>query len=519
MKNLFKKAIIHAWEFLYLKGMFPALEKKTIVFMIHRMSSPDVIEAGLPAELLEQGLRHLSHKGYRFISLEELFQRIKKGEPPLKRAIAFTMDDGFQDQARIAAPIFQQYHCPVTIFLITGFIDGGNPPWDALVKYVFFNTQCSVLKLSLGEETLCYALGSDDERYNSMKDFRNKCKSLSEEKLKQAIENLLSAADMHDIPKPVKSAKALSWDDARELEASCVTFGPHTKNHAILSNYSDARACEEIQQAWSRLNEKLERPCPVFSYPNGQKKDFSIRDITFIKNNGLQGAVMAEPGYVDFEEITEADEYLLKRMSYPSTMDDLIQYCSGLEYVKQQLNKIRLNLTYVGKTQILSYMVLAIKYRLGLFNKYKQVEWGRVSRMVFVCKGNICRSPYSEMRAKALGIDAVSIGLHTREGSAANADARRNAADRGVSLDEHKARIYQSIRLSENDLVVCMEPWHVDVFEKMDNSGCQVTLLGLWGNKEKIMLGDPYGKADMFFDDCFQAIDNALYNVKKYMSA
>ncbi|MCK5665078.1 MAG: hypothetical protein KAI17_16425 [Thiotrichaceae bacterium] len=155
------------------------------------------------------------------------------------------------------------------------------------------------------------------------------------------------------------------------------------------------------------------------------------------------------------------------------------------------------------------------KYYLGFYNQYNIVDWSKVSRLVFVCKGNICRSPYAEMRSKQLGINAISIGLLTKEGSSANAGALKNALYRDIDLEAHRARIYESIAFSNRDLVICMEPWHVKLFKEVDSSGCQIALLGLLCSHKKIIISDPYGKPDVFFDNCFQAIDDALNNVKK----
>ena len=119
MKKLIKKIVVHLWQWLYLRGVFPGMENKAVIFMLHRMSSPDVIEEGHSAAFLEQALTYLTNKGYNFISVETLFECINNKRNPPKRSIAFTIDDGFDDQIKIAAPIFIENHCPVTVFFIT----------------------------------------------------------------------------------------------------------------------------------------------------------------------------------------------------------------------------------------------------------------------------------------------------------------------------------------------------------------------------------------------------------------
>lgn len=518
MNYSFKNIMVHAWQWLYLRGVFPGLQKKAVIFMLHRMSIPDTpYSNGHSVEFLDNALSYLSRKGYNFVSLEDIVKNIREDGPPLKKAMAFTIDDGFIDQAKIAAPIFIKYECPVTIFLITGFVDEGTPPWDVIVKHVFYKTDKKQITVKLNSEFLTYDIDGAEERYSSMNEFRSKCKDLSEPELKKAIDYLITESGLDSISLPISDAQALSWDDARELEIHDVSFSPHTSSHAILSNYSDSRAREEITGSWDKLIKNLKRPCPVFAYPNGRKKDFTGRDINYIKEMKMLGAVMSEPGYVEFDGITEADKYLIKRMSFPTSLEKLIQYSSGLEYVKQQLSTFAQNYEYVGKTKMLFNLMSTVKFHLGFFNSYADIDWKKVSRIVFVCKGNICRSPYAEIRAKQLGINASSIGLHTKEGSAANVDAIKNAFYRDVNLDAHRARIYESLEFTSSDLVICMEPWHVKRFKDIDNSHCQITLLGLWCSQKKIIISDPYGKPDMFFEDCFLMVDDALNNIKKFI--
>ena len=61
-------------------------------------------------------------------SLEEIVDAQRGAGPPMDRAVAFTMDDGYEDQGEIAA-LFGRFDCPVTIFLTTGFIDGSVVLW------------------------------------------------------------------------------------------------------------------------------------------------------------------------------------------------------------------------------------------------------------------------------------------------------------------------------------------------------------------------------------------------------
>src|SRR6267378_2068745 len=111
----------------------------------------------------------------------------------------------------------------------------------------------------------------------------------------------------------------------------------------------------------------------------------------------------------------------------------------------------------MGFVRHCSYLML---YHLRCFRSLETVDWNRVKRLVFVCKGNICRSPYAEAKARALGLAASSFGLQAAIGGTANAAAAESARRRGVDLSEHKTSRGDQFPLIPGDLLMGMEPWH-----------------------------------------------------------
>jgi peptidoglycan/xylan/chitin deacetylase (PgdA/CDA1 family) len=77
-------------------------ETAATIFMLHRFAVPELsIEGHSPAAVREI-LAALRKRRFEPISLHELFRRLKDGEP-LRRAVAFTIDDGYFDHARVNA--------------------------------------------------------------------------------------------------------------------------------------------------------------------------------------------------------------------------------------------------------------------------------------------------------------------------------------------------------------------------------------------------------------------------------
>jgi len=164
-------------------------------------------------------------------------------------------------------------------------------------------------------------------------------------------------------------------------------------------------------------------------------------------------------------------------------------------------------------------LLSALQHRLWLFagryQEYHRINWSNVDRLVFVCKGNICRSPFAEMVAKAKGIDSMSCG--TDAGSDIPADKNAVAAGlrRGVDLREHLSRHVTSLVINKGDLFVVMEPEQGELIKARHGRQIACTLLGLWLKPPLPYLHDPYGKSPVYFDRCFGLIDESVERIAR----
>lgn len=153
--------------------------------------------------------------------------------------------------------------------------------------------------------------------------------------------------------------------------------------------------------------------------------------------------------------------------------------------------------------------------RPGAMRRYRNIDWQRVERLHFVCKGNICRSVYAEYRAKKIGIAATSSGVAAATSSLADPIAQQAAALRGIDLRAHRTRRFEDITLGSGDLVVAMEPWQAHAASLMANAAnAQVTILGLWAADTSAVIADPYGGDDASFARCFAFIDRAVNGIR-----
>ena len=106
-------------------------------------------------------------------------------------------------------------------------------------------------------------------------------------------------------------------------------------------------------------------------------------------------------------------------------------------------------------------------------------------QIVFVCWGNICRSPMAERVAQQLasarGLTGVrfSSAATTREeiGHAMDPRAQRALLAAGYRADGHRARQITAARIDDADLVLAMEQLHIDQMRRIAPEADNLALL------------------------------------------
>lgn len=155
--------------------------------------------------------------------------------------------------------------------------------------------------------------------------------------------------------------------------------------------------------------------------------------------------------------------------------------------------------------------------QLGAYRSFRTVDWSEVKRLVFVCTGNICRSPYAEKIASTLPVDLVSCGLSTRGGDPANEVAMRVANARGIDLTEHRSTRVDQLSLESSDLLICME---VDQARRAAGlrTSAQVAALGLLGAQLRPHIPDPFNRSEAYFARCFDWIDDDVASLARHFA-
>jgi len=311
------------------------------IFMLHRFSSPEDGISGHDPATVRSILAYLRKEKYDLISLQEMFRRLRDGEP-LRKAIAFTIDDGYFDHGSIGGPIFVEFDCPVTIFAVTGFLDGIDWLWWDRTQFICEQTSKSQLTARVGAEQRSFKLDTKASRLNAAVEINLWCQDASEVDRAACLANLLKDAEVEVPARPPRRFSPVSWDEARQLEKRGISFAPHTVTHPVLSSTTEEHARREISESWKRISAELASPVPIFCYPHGRQRDFGEREMAEVCRVGLWGGVRGYPGRFRPEEFRSAPAICaVPRFPFSDNLIDVLQCLSGVENLKIRLRSGR----------------------------------------------------------------------------------------------------------------------------------------------------------------------------------
>ena len=143
-----------------------------------------------------------------------------------------------------------------------------------------------------------------------------------------------------------------------------------------------------------------------------------------------------------------------------------------------------------------------------------------MKRVLFVCMGNICRSPLAEgiaraqARAAGLELSFDSAGTEAYHvGEAPDPRARALARRRGMPIDELRARHVRAADFSDFDLILAADRVNLSRLEALRPPGApaQVALLLPWaGAATEVEVPYPYYGEAAEFERVFDMLDAAM---------
>ena len=138
-------------------------------------------------------------------------------------------------------------------------------------------------------------------------------------------------------------------------------------------------------------------------------------------------------------------------------------------------------------------------------------------RVLFVCTGNICRSPVAQFLAERLAreaglpLRASSAGTEAELGHDMEPGARRALVARGVKGVSHLAVQLEEALCADADQIYALTRGHrATIVSRFPAHAAKVAVLREAAGLPAPDVADPYGESDAVYEECARNIEEAL---------
>jgi peptidoglycan/xylan/chitin deacetylase (PgdA/CDA1 family) len=301
---------------------------KALILTYHRFTENGDHETTSRRAFARQ-LQYLK-KHYQLVSLSRLAGYMSSGNRLPKRLAAIAIDDGYRDAYEIAFPLLRAYDAPATLFVVTSFVDQTAWLWPDRTRFILTRSNGGSLVATIGSTRLEVPLDGRSSRLEAARRVNELLKTLPDDVKDEAIRQVARAVDVYLPEAPPDEYDAISWSQAREMDAAGVEIGSHTLTHPILTRVTDRRLQDELSGSRRRIEAELNRNVDLLCYPNG---DYDDRVVQAARAAGYRCAVTIDPGF----NATGCDLLRLRRVHTESNFARFVRHTSGFDQIRSYL--------------------------------------------------------------------------------------------------------------------------------------------------------------------------------------
>ena len=277
----------------------------------------DIIGYGIvhSSDVFNQQMKILSNY-FSPVSMDDVYDFIKHKTKMPSRAVALTFDDGYSDNASIAAPIMDQYGIRGAFYITTGAVDPQPLPWFITLRRIF---NCCTDKEFLSPlDGSLYQLKIPQQRREAFLQASRYCALLDLSSQRQWINRLEQLLDMDPF---LGNGLMMTKTQIRDLHDAGHIIGSHTISHPNLAHVDESRLQTELADSKFALEKILGLGSSVlhFSYPSPiLQPHYNEKTKLFCKDIGYQTGVTCTHGLV----YSDDEALICRRISAPQSIED-----------------------------------------------------------------------------------------------------------------------------------------------------------------------------------------------------
>jgi peptidoglycan/xylan/chitin deacetylase (PgdA/CDA1 family) len=244
-------------------------------------------------EFLEQAIEQLRGDGYDFIPLAEIPRRLQApGDRPFA---AFTLDDGYRNNAEHALPVFERQNVPFTIFVTRGFTEHTHTLWWETLGRLLGRLPKAGFDFGRGVEDI--DLSKEVLKLRAFGRFATFV-TCQDETL--AVSRIDAWAKTHGVdPLAVTAELVMDEDELRRIATHpLASLGAHTLSHRAVGRLQPEEAKREMAESADWVKALTGTRPASFAYPYGFPGAVTERDVTIAREVGFSVAVTTQPGII-----------------------------------------------------------------------------------------------------------------------------------------------------------------------------------------------------------------------------
>jgi peptidoglycan/xylan/chitin deacetylase (PgdA/CDA1 family) len=244
----------------------------------------------IPVELFRDDMAYIN-KHCSILSMDDVLtiHRDKDIYPPYP--VVVTFDDGYENNATLAAPLLDELEIPATFYVCAGMVDTNTMFWTDAIEDCLNLTREVGIMIDLGGKPVSYSLTSDFERIVALDSIKSFCKRVSASEKDKIVADLESQTKVTPATEHAKNYRKVNWKQLKEIaDNPSFIVGGHSSYHDILALQDLERTKKDISLCQELLSYNLHQSICHFSYPEGGIAHYNQSIIDFLIKCGVKAS-------------------------------------------------------------------------------------------------------------------------------------------------------------------------------------------------------------------------------------